>query len=142
MEAQRDRLMEISTLVRKVVDSKMSRMVQGLAGKKDLQAADIVRALDPQAQIGIIIKTIFVYFERKKKPGEQLRLGIYERDPADRNALARIYSWNGEKTDCFNRSGKDLGRLDDPEGIKTQLLNIFHSNKQIIIIESCPKASE
>jgi len=142
VEAQRNGLLEISALVRKVVDSKMGRMVQGLSGKANLQAGDIVKALDPQGQISIIIRTIFVYFERKKKTGEQLRLGIYERDPADRNALRRVYSWNGDTTECFNRNGQDLGKLDDPEGMPTQLVRIYHSSKRILIIESCSRQAE
>jgi hypothetical protein len=139
---QRDKVLEVTTYVRKIVDSKMTRLAACLDGKEAINMADITKALDPAGQVNVIIRTTFYYFEKEKRPDAQMRLGIYARNPDDLNELKRIYSWDGKTVDCFKRSGKELGRLDDPEGIKTQLLKSFHSSDTILIIESCPKAAE
>jgi hypothetical protein len=142
LEEQRNKVLEVTTYVRKIVDSKMNRLATCLGGRGQITVNDITKALDPAGQVNVIVKTIFYYFEKGKQPDAQLRLGIYARNPDDLNELKRIYSWDGKCVDCFKRTGKELGRLDDPEGIKTQLLLSFHSSDTVLIIESCAKAAE
>lgn len=139
---QRNSWVSLSSHVRKIIDKKMQRLVKVFKKGGELSAADLLSALDPKAQLQLIIASLFQYFEGKKEPDKKLRLAIYIRDPEDTNRLKRIYGWNGETSDCFSNRVAEIGRLNDPEGIKSQLVKCYHSPEGLLILESCAKAAQ
>jgi hypothetical protein len=139
---QRNAWLTLTAYIRKIVDQKMRRVVQALGGKNRPSKEDLIAALDPSAQLHLIVTTIHHYFLGKAKPNEQIRLGIYVRDELTPNQLKRIYAWDGQKTDCFSTRVLELARLDDPNGMQSQLVRCFHSSAKTIIIESCLEAAK
>jgi hypothetical protein len=119
----------------------MDRLARSLEKATPRTARDVLTALSPQDQIQLIVHSVFQYFARRKQPDRQLRLGMYGRHPTEPNRLQRIYAWDGETRDCFSDRVLDIVRLDDPNGIRSQLVRCFHSQGNIIILESCPEAA-
>ncbi len=97
---QRDMVLEVTTYIRKIVDAKMKRVIQGIKSSKGTPQ-EVVAAMDPQGQVWVILKLVFVYFEKRKQGDEKIRLGIYGVDPNDKNFLRRKYNFNCVFESCY-----------------------------------------
>lgn len=142
LEKQRNTWLELTTLIRKIIDRKMGRLVEKITGPQCVSPLEVLAAMDPKTQINLILTTTFQYFANKKSAQEQLRLGIYHRDPEQSNRLKRMYAWDGEKDTCFTGRVLEIATLDDPNGAQSQLAKLFLSPEKICILESCRESTK
>lgn len=142
VEEQRDKISEAAMYVGKTVELRKDKMLDCLKKGGPPEAKRILEALDPKEHINVIVRTMFHYIERGKAPDKSLRLGLYAKDQSDPRYLERIYAWDGKGSECFRRDGKALGAIDDPDGVPTKILELYHSNSRIIVLESCAEAEK
>lgn len=141
IEWQRDEFIRLASTIRSIIDRKLRR-IEALGDSEDLTYVEYIQAASPSDQILVILTLMHEFFRKNLKPDSTLRLGVYLRDSEESNRLFPIYSWNGERSDCFDSKSIEAMRLDDPAGTPSEVVKSFHSASELKIIPDCKESQK
>jgi len=134
---QRNALVEISTHIKRIIDSKLKRMSQIKSGEDIPPLNAVFKALGPEQQIRLIAQYIYEFIKTRWRlqPGAKLRLGIYTLSTEDPNRLFCGFSWDGSAENCFSENVNELN-LVNSFGTQSVVVQCYHllGNEKCIII--------
>ena len=137
---QRNLLVKITAFARQLVTKKSDRLASIIASDP-LTVSSFLSQLNPSLQVGLLLRIIHEFF----KPSDVnsiLRLALWMKANPEDDFLSPVYSWNGEKGDCFTHKSKERMRLSDPLGARSEVVKVYHTNADSLkIIPNCEQAS-
>lgn len=135
LERQRELLTDVTVFILRIVQKKRDRLLN-LIGKT-VTEKQLLAAMDPGQQIGLLVKLIYEFFW-PDHPNEKfvLRLGIFARVEEDPDRLTAIHCWDGSNDTCFNEQISNQLELLNPHHSGSIIVRCFHSPDGCIIIEN------
>jgi|GEM_PF-4018779 len=137
LESQRDMWVRVSTHVKNIIANKEERFAKLASDGSPPGLRELREALGPEIQLNLILCSVHQFFLVRMSPSEQLRLGLYIRDPEDSSRLFLVRSWDGRKENCFSTLSQNFMRLDDPQGPPSAIVRCYHSPNDLLLFPSC-----
>lgn len=141
VDEQRDLALQVISIINAAITAKKNRLV-ALAQRPAVRTAQMTEAFGPRVQIIALIQILHGYFSRKRDVNKRMRVGIYMRNPEAPNYLTPLYSWDGEKEDCFSKRHPESMKVDAPGTARSLVVQCYRSEKPLLIIEDCAAAAK
>jgi len=139
LTVQRDLLVRITAFARQLVTKKSERL-GSIVGSKKVDMSDFLDQLNPSFQVNLLLQMIHEFF-KSTNVNATFRLALWMKANPDDEYLSPVYSWNGEKDNCFTNKNKDRMKVLDPLGPRSEVVKNYHSNADTLrIIPNCERA--
>lgn len=142
---QRDWSLRTLALIKGLIDSKINSLKQlsdSLKTKgQQINAAEFLEATDPTSQIQLTLTALHTWIARAGQLETQhtLRLAVYL---PDNGYLSPIYAYADKDGQCFSGQSRDHMRINNPEGSKTLITQLYHSTDHFRMIPDCIEAEK
>jgi hypothetical protein len=117
---ERDIALTAEALIREVMRAKLLRLAQ----RKRTGLGTLEDALAPRKQIHVLIQVLHGHFAKRVQPGKRLRIGVYML-AEDGKTLEAVFSWDGNKTECFSNQHRDFMKITNPGGARSVVVECW-----------------